>query len=259
MRFRAHAAPAARGFSLVELLVTILLAGIFFAAVTPVFVSALKKSAADDARVTATNIAQERIEKARLLDYADVTITNLNSTTIGPNWFGPVEQRDERSYSVSSIVDPADDAYAAYKAVTVDVSWSETTSGGVTTPRRTTVRTVVKNPAVSTETTQTGSGGAAGGPGPWDVTVSFKDWRHVTGSTSYGVSIVRRLPTPVATLTPSRLRPDATHQTVSWADVPGGRDITYVVECRGAHGTFTTPPFHLLSDAPIHFDTWPGH
>ena len=53
------------GFSLIELLVTILLAVIIFAAMVPLFANALKKSSGDNLRVTATNIAQARIERVQ--------------------------------------------------------------------------------------------------------------------------------------------------------------------------------------------------
>ena len=68
-----------RGFSMIELLVTVVLAGIIFAAMVPVFAGALKKTSGDNLRVTATNIAQDRIEKVRQLAYADITAANLNS------------------------------------------------------------------------------------------------------------------------------------------------------------------------------------
>jgi prepilin-type N-terminal cleavage/methylation domain-containing protein len=254
---------AARGFSMVELLVTIVLAGIIFAAMVPLFASALKKSAADNNRVLATNLAQERLEKVRLLRFADITATNLNSATIGPNWFTTTETPvGGKTYTINSAVD-TDDPNAPYKAVIVDVTWSETTSAGVTAPHTTTMKTLVKNPAETIETTTTGGGGGTpGGNGPFTVTVSFKYWDDVDGS-GQGVSIIRQVPTPVATLSPAKLRPTSSNHTVQWTGIPGGTDITYVVQCIGDHGTMTTPPFHLLSDitagAPLKFDTDPGN
>lgn len=253
---------------MVELLVTVLLAGIIFAAMVPMFAGALKKSAADNNRVTATNIAQDRIEKVRLLNYADITTGNLNTmatdlNTFGPHWFDisppPV---GGKTYTINSAVD-TDDPNAPYKAVIVDVTWSETTSAGVTAPHTTTMKTLVKNPAETIETTTTGGGGGTpGGNGPFTVTVSFKYWDDVDGS-GQGVSIIRQVPTPVATLSPAKLRPTSSNHTVQWTGIPGGTDITYVVQCIGDHGTMTTPPFHLLSDitagAPLKFDTDPGN
>ena len=76
------------GFSMIELLVTVLLAGIIFAAMVPVFASALKKTSQDNFRVTATNIAQDRIEKIRTLDFIDITTDNLNDSSFADNEFG---------------------------------------------------------------------------------------------------------------------------------------------------------------------------
>ena len=77
-----------RGFSMVELLVTVVLAGIIFAAMVPVFANALKETSRDNFRVTATNIAQDRIEKIRMLNFADITADNLNSSSFADNEFG---------------------------------------------------------------------------------------------------------------------------------------------------------------------------
>jgi prepilin-type N-terminal cleavage/methylation domain-containing protein len=262
MRTVIRARRAARGFSMIELLVTIALAGVIFAAMVPMFANALKKSAADNYRVTAVNLAQDRLEKVRLLDYKDITNTNLNSATIGPNWFVTSTNVGGKTYSVSSAVVPADSsAKPPYKRVTVNVTWTESYKNGsgvwVATPHTTAVDTVVKNPdavTITTAPTPTAT------PTAFDVTASFKYWDDVspTGH-GYGVSIIRQVPTPVTTLSPSLLQPTASQHTVSWTNVPGGPDITYVVQCKGAHVTSMTPPFHLLTDAWLHFDTDPGN
>ena len=79
-----------RGFSLVELLITIVLAGIVFAALVPVFVSAQKASSGDKARNVATNIAQDRIEKIRLLGFDQIVddASHLRSSTFAGGQFG---------------------------------------------------------------------------------------------------------------------------------------------------------------------------
>ena len=58
------------GFSMVELLVTIVIAGIIFAAMVPFFANALSTTSRDAERNDAQNIAVDRIEQVRLLPYA---------------------------------------------------------------------------------------------------------------------------------------------------------------------------------------------
>ena len=70
-----------RGFSFVELLVTIIIAGIAFAALVPVFVQASQAGQRDKARTLAKSIAQERIEKIRQLPYNLITQNNLKSAS----------------------------------------------------------------------------------------------------------------------------------------------------------------------------------
>ncbi len=68
-----HSTHRRAGFSMVELLFTVVLAGIIFAAMVPFFANALKRTSGDELRVDATNIAQDRIEQVRLLPYVDIT------------------------------------------------------------------------------------------------------------------------------------------------------------------------------------------
>jgi type II secretory pathway pseudopilin PulG len=68
----------------VELLVTIIIAGVAFAALVPVFVAAQEKGAGDNARTQALSLARDKIEKIRSLDYDQIIENNLNS----PTWFG---------------------------------------------------------------------------------------------------------------------------------------------------------------------------
>ena len=108
---RTVAALPTRGFSLVELLVTIVLAGIVFAALVPVFVSAQKASAGDRSRNTATNIAQDRIEKIRLLAFDQIVndSSHLQSDTFAGGQFGSTSTPagSGKTYSVTySVVSP---------------------------------------------------------------------------------------------------------------------------------------------------------
>ncbi len=61
-----------RGVTMVELLVTIILSGIFFAAMVPLFVLAAQQGSTDRARVMAANQAQSTIEDLRSLSYDEL-------------------------------------------------------------------------------------------------------------------------------------------------------------------------------------------
>jgi prepilin-type N-terminal cleavage/methylation domain-containing protein len=255
-----------RGFSLVELMVTIVLAGIIFAAMVPFFANALSRTAADNLRVTSNNIAQDRIEQIRLLDYSDITQVNLNTppspvSDFGDGRFGPLYHvaGQTRPYNIVYTVVPQTDA----KRVTVSVT-------GPGSDFATVMRTIVKDSAAGTLTTV--SGGVEAQPlviHGLTITVSFKNWQDVTGSSAYGVTVTRvdTSVTPNVTFTPVPIRkqPSASETTLTWTDSPagnltGGMNYTYKITCVGKNTTsgISTPPFHLLKNARIKFDTAPG-
>jgi prepilin-type N-terminal cleavage/methylation domain-containing protein len=119
------------GFSFVELLVTIIIAGIAFAALVPVFVGAQQASAGDKVRSVALQVAQDRIEKLRQLDFELITPENLSSNSFyfgefGTSWTEETEAGD-KTFNVSYDVNPRPvsntDTRIAYKVVTVTVDW----------------------------------------------------------------------------------------------------------------------------------------
>jgi len=132
----------AAGFSFVELLVTIIIAAIAFAAIVPVFVAASKKGTGDSARNVGLNLAQDRIEKIRELDYDLITESNLQSSTFAAAGFGtsaPVPNGGGTkmytvAYSVTFVGGAKDGLHAVdttsgdgseqYKLVGVDVYWT---------------------------------------------------------------------------------------------------------------------------------------
>ncbi len=127
-----HARRAEAGFSFIELLVTIIIAGIAFAAMVPVFVQAQKVTAGDKARAVAFQVAQDRIEKLRQLDFELITTENLNSNSyfIGdsPNtWTEQTEGGGTKTFNLAYTVTDrpvsGTDARIAYKVVTVRASW----------------------------------------------------------------------------------------------------------------------------------------
>lgn len=119
------------GFSFVELLVTIVIAGIAFAALVPVFVQANQENAADNVRVQSTQVAQDKLEKVRQLAYGTITTANLNSSTFADAQFGPTESLSSGSgtrvinlqYTVTPYPDSTTGLQSEYKIVTVDAYW----------------------------------------------------------------------------------------------------------------------------------------
>jgi prepilin-type N-terminal cleavage/methylation domain-containing protein len=146
MNTSVRARRDARGFSFVELLVTVVIAGIAFAAMVPLFVHAQQVSAGDKARSVALNLAQDRVEKIRQLDFELITRPNLLNNSFYFGEFGSswTEQTEggERDYNVEyAVVDKpvsATDARIAYKVVTVTVDWE-----GPPEPHRTAVLTTM--------------------------------------------------------------------------------------------------------------------
>jgi type II secretory pathway pseudopilin PulG len=67
------------GLTLIEILVTIVISGLFFAAMVPVFVMAAQQSGTDRARIQATNTAQSVIERLRDLPYGHLWDTTWSS------------------------------------------------------------------------------------------------------------------------------------------------------------------------------------
>ena len=81
MKRQGRCARGEAGFGFIELLVTIIIAGIAFAALVPVFVAAQTKGMADQSRSSALSLARDKIERIRQLDYDQINENNLNSAT----------------------------------------------------------------------------------------------------------------------------------------------------------------------------------
>ncbi len=135
------------GFSFVELLVTIIIAGIVFAAMVPVFLGTQSAVAGDQLRNSALQLAQDKLEKVRALDYDLIDEANLTSSTFLGGQFGTSVQwatggGNERTFTVTYDVDllPEGSAEGAetYKQVTVTVTWA-----APPTPKPTVLSTMV--------------------------------------------------------------------------------------------------------------------
>jgi prepilin-type N-terminal cleavage/methylation domain-containing protein len=248
------------GFSMIELLVTVVLAGIIFAAMVPFFANALKRTAGDEVRVDAASIAQDRIEQVRLLPFTQISAGNLNyspsptTNPFGDGRFGPTYTLagESKAYTVRYVVStpsPSGSASpSAQKLITVNVSRAGT--GFVTS-----ANTIVKDPKAGDSTYSDAE------PTDLALTVYFDNYTYVK---SPGVVIqrVQTNVTPNATTTPTPVAqmPNAGMQELTWTGLTGGPNYTYSVFCSSSKATYTmaAPPFRLWSTGRLKFDTYPG-
>ncbi len=135
------------GFSMVELLVTIIIAAIFFAAAVPLFANAAKATSSDQMRVAAQSIAQQKLEQIRGLDFnklVKLTDGSENLTTWMGGQFNPAalsySGASAKAYTVgyTIVFTPTNAAPtdAQYAHVTVDVSWADVSMRGAARPTR---------------------------------------------------------------------------------------------------------------------------
>jgi prepilin-type N-terminal cleavage/methylation domain-containing protein len=249
------------GFTMVELLVTITLAGIVFCAMVPLFVQLLKTTSTNTRRVIATNLAQARIESIRMLNWNDITQANLNSSTFAAGQFATTytPPAGGKPYTITTTVSPSNSPspMPSFKQVSVTVS---NPTDNFTTTVTTDITTTM---AVSTSV----AGGPQAGNGPYSITCEFKNSSEVTK----GCYIVQykmntsASPSPIATATVTlspTMTPSAspTNSTVTWPSIPGGMGYLYVVWCNSTQlsSPDQTPQFHLLGNAVLKFDTNPG-
>jgi prepilin-type N-terminal cleavage/methylation domain-containing protein len=251
MRQTSRTAGAGSGFTLVELMVTVLIAGIVFAAMVPLFVTAASKASGNRSRTTiAVNAAQARIEAIRALPFdqiaadptneaANQATPNLYDPSFGSGQFGPAytPSGSSKAYSVGYAVTsvPAT-GIANYKQITVTVSWTAPPSPVYPT----TLTTTVMNPAAAgagspsatpTPTpTSTSTSSPSPTPTPSPTTGTYTLTILVNTSDVTGISVVRSDVTPSVTELPTS-QVATTAAPVSWTGLPGGSSITYLVTC----------------------------
>jgi prepilin-type N-terminal cleavage/methylation domain-containing protein len=248
-----------RGFSMIELLVTIVLAGIIFMAMVPFFANALKTTSRDASRNDAQNITVDRIEQVRLLPYGDITAANLNTppspqADFGDGRFGSVYTvASGRPFGIVYQVEPQDNA----QKVTVSV----TRAGSSNT---TIMSTVVKNPEGNEVVSTSGPIPTVLPTENLSITASFKNWADVVRSSTKGVYWTRVQAGTGTTVTSAHIWPtSASSPKCVFTGLLGGANYTYTVSCysskwQSGNTPFTSPPFHLMKSARLKFDTNPG-
>jgi len=248
-----------RGFSFIELLVTVVLAGIIFAAMIPVFAGALKKTSGDNLRVTAANIAQDRIEKIRQLPYGDI-VANSATPSAMPNLYNTANAAPDKPFataytpvgsSKTYYIDYSVATYPTYKDIQVSVRWQGSAPNYLTQ-----MDTIVMDPsAMSVQSTSNPYPQPSAG---YTLTVAFKDARQLQ-SPFLKVTYVQSGVTKTATPSPIAAFPLASKtSTVTYYGLPGGANIPYNVTCYSQYITANAPMFHLLTNGYMKFDTNPG-
>jgi type II secretory pathway pseudopilin PulG len=180
----------------VELLVSVVLAGIVFSAMVPVFVSTQKASATDRARNIGVNIAQDRLEKIRLLAFEQIAADGSNraANQVDANLYDPslaggqfatpyTPPGSAHAFTVDYVVDNVPSTGAInYKQITVTVSWDSPAQSGSPVV----LHTLVMNPAAtSTSSAPVAASIASFTPltGPAGTVVTIVG-QHFTGATA---------------------------------------------------------------------------
>jgi prepilin-type N-terminal cleavage/methylation domain-containing protein len=253
-----------RGFSMAELLVTVVIAGVVFAAMVPFFANALSRTSEDEVRVDGNTIAQDRVEQVRLLDFSDITTTNLNTPTptkspFGDGRFGPTYTLygEARPYTVKyEVTTPptptptgtatADPSSTYKKLVIVTVSRDGSTY-------KTTAQTVVRDPAAGTTSIVDAE------PTGLSLTLYFDTYSYVTGA---WITRVQTNVTPNATTTPTPgvQVPNAGMQELTWSGLTGGPNYWYNIYVDSTKATYTMHPgaYHLWKSDRKKIDAYPG-
>ena len=246
----------ARGFTMVELLVSLVIAAVVFAALIPFFANALSRTSEDEARVDSNNIAQDRIEQIRLLNYSDVTTSLLNSPTatpFGDGRFGKTYTLygESRPYTVTYFVTPTPEATSSQKYVKVTVTRADTDF-------IMSAHTIIQDPSGGTTSITESE------PSNLTLTVYFDTYQYVV---SPGVTLQRvqtnvtpNVTTSPAPDSPPGAIPTAGYPTVKFSNLIGGPNYTYSVFCKSSKATYTmaAPPFRMWTSGKLKFDTYPG-
>jgi prepilin-type N-terminal cleavage/methylation domain-containing protein len=122
---RKHSGERERGFTLIEIMVAALLLLIMAAAFVPLFLTGLSQSSSARNRSLASNIARERMEQIRQLDYREIQEDTANPTdpmNLSAR-FGTSTTIRDIAFSIGYSVNPVSYGSGTLKEVTVTVNW----------------------------------------------------------------------------------------------------------------------------------------
>jgi prepilin-type N-terminal cleavage/methylation domain-containing protein len=230
------------GLTLVELLVTLVIAAIVFAAMVPLFVQLGASSSRDRAYNVAAFVAQSRVEAIRGLSFSTLSasnaLSNLQSASFDGGQFGPsyTPPGGTEVYTVQYSVTPVPASGAVnYLQVQVQV----TTPPQISPAHTVSMATIVSNPAATSNSSSpspspspssTSSSSPSPSPSPTVTSGAYSLTVMVTNSyvnSTSGVTVVQTNVTPNVTDTPSPQFPTTSSPAV-WSGLAPG---TYLVTC----------------------------
>ncbi len=124
-RFKSHL--AAQGFTLIEIMVAVLLLLFAMAGIVPFFLGGLSQASTVRYKSIATNVARERMEQIRQLDYREIEEQEaidkgLPSLT---ERFGSSAAQRDLNFDITYVVEESAYEEGTLKKVTVNVGWIE--------------------------------------------------------------------------------------------------------------------------------------
>lgn len=117
-------AKGERGFTLVEIIVAAMLLLFAMAGIVPFFLAGLSQASSVRHKSIATNIARERMEQIRQLDYREITEDSAEGVTLTER-FGTTTVERDIPFDISYAVEGATYEEGLVKKVTVNVTWDD--------------------------------------------------------------------------------------------------------------------------------------
>lgn len=259
-RATARPARAPHGFSMVELLVTVVLAGIVFAAMVPVFVVAQQKASGDRARTTALNIAQDRIEKIRQLSFEQACDEATIAAELGTTWTS-YGGSSSKAYTIAYTSVPGGGTTPTYCAVSVTVTWTAPPSP----VRPVTLKTIIADENVATvDASASPSPSASASPSPSPSATTYPNKKYtltITTNEWYGhtVHLYQTNVTPVVDQSSKTFNGNT---SAVWKNIASG---AYRVEHTYGWWNYVTEvsTIYLTSDMTLTYNDYnttdPGH